>query len=165
MSSPCQADGAMFQVTANDLATYFAFDPAREPDLVRFDGVIRAAAPALTRHFHGGTPAGEAGMRMAMIGFGKFRYTIKSGKAADWPVIGLALQKNYISLYFSVSADNVPIVERYRGRLGEWRSGRNNVSFVRFADVDVQALSALVADTAAIFAADSSNPIRYRQGG
>jgi hypothetical protein len=64
---------------------------------VRLDALIRATAPTLKRYFHRGTPAGEARMRMKMIGYGKFRYAIKSGKSTQWPVIGGALQKNYIT--------------------------------------------------------------------
>lgn len=89
----------MFRVTADSLESYLDFDPARKPDLLRLHDLIRKAAPGLRRYFHKGTPAGEAGMRMKMIGYGKFRYAIKSGKTAEWPVIGVALQKNYISMY------------------------------------------------------------------
>ena len=34
-----------------------------------------------------------------MIGYGKFHYKSKSGREGDWALIGLASQKNYISVY------------------------------------------------------------------
>ena len=100
----------MFRVDVDSLEAYLDFDPRRKPDLLKLDALIRKAAPALKRHFHAGTPAGEAGMRMKMIGYGKFHYAIKSGETAPWPVIGVALQKNYISVYLAVTKDGAPIV-------------------------------------------------------
>src|SRR5262249_4831115 len=93
----------MFRVSADSLEAYLAFDPERTADLGKWHALMRKAAPALKRYFHAGMPAGEAGMRMTMIGYGQFRYTIKSGKSASWPVIGVALQKNYISVYVAVT--------------------------------------------------------------
>ena len=61
-----------------------------------------------------------------MIGYGKFRYAIKSGQSTSWPVVGVALQKNYISVYLAVTVGETPIVEAYAGKLGELRSGINN---------------------------------------
>ena len=69
----------MFRVTVGSLAAYLDFDPERKPDLVRLHALIREAAPALKRYFHKETPAGEAGMRMKMIGYGKF--AARSGDA------------------------------------------------------------------------------------
>lgn len=154
----------MFRVAADSLAAYLDFDPQRKPDLVRLHASIREAAPALKRYFHKGTPAGEVGMRMKMIGYGKFRYAIRSGKSTDWPVIGVALQKNYISVYVTVTRQGVPIVSRYAGKLGELRVGGNNFSFERFGDLKQDAVSDLFAEVAAIFEADPENPVRYMQG-
>jgi hypothetical protein len=145
----------MFKVPAESLEDYLAFDPARTGDLEALDRLIRASAPALTRYFHAGTPAGEIGMRFKMIGYGQTRYIVKSGESTVWPVIGVALQKNYISVYFAVNKAGSPIVDFYAGQLGELRSGRNNFSFERFSDLDSTALSSLVEETARIFLLES----------
>jgi hypothetical protein len=154
----------MFRVDVDSLDAYFDFDPQRKPDLVKLDGVIRKSAPTLKRHFHAGTPAGSAGMRMKMIGYGRFQYAIKSGKTSPWPVIGVALQKNYISVYMAARKNGRPLVQSYAGRLGALRSGNNNLSFESFDELNVAELSKLFADAAAIFAADPENPVRYMQG-
>lgn len=154
----------MYRVVAESLDDYLNFDSERKSDLVRLHGVMRKAAPSLKRHFHKGTPAGEAGMRMKMIGYGKFRYAIKSGSTIEWPVVGVALQKNYVSVYVALTKADAPIVRRYAGRLGELRSGNNNFSFERFDDLNMAALSSLVAEAAGIFASDPENPVRYMQG-
>jgi hypothetical protein len=154
----------MFRVTADSLEAYLAFDPDRTADLKHLHALMCKAAPALKRHFHAGTPAGEAGMRMNLIGYGQFNYAIKSGKMASWPVIGLALQKNYISVYVAVTRGGKPLVPFYAGKLGELRMGGNNFSFARFADLKAPAVASLFAEAAAIFAADRENPVRYMQG-
>ncbi len=124
---------------------------------------MRKAAPTLKRHFHQGTPAGDAGMRMKMIGYGKFRYSIKSGKTTSWPVVGVALQRNYISVYLSITKDGTPIAQSYAGRLGELRMGRNNFSFEKFENLNIKALPSLLAEAANIFESDGDNPVRYKQ--
>jgi hypothetical protein len=154
----------MFRVEADSLDSYLGFDPKRKPDLLKLDGVIRKSAPALKRHFHQGTPAGSAGMRMKMIGYGKFQYAIKSGKTTPWPVVGVALQKNYISVYMAVTKDKQPLVRRYAGKLGELRNGNNNFSFETFDELNAAELSKLFKQAASIFTADVQNPVRYMQG-
>lgn len=154
----------MFRVAADSLEAYLAFDPGRTADLEQLHAVMRKAAPALKRHFHAGTPAGEAGMRMNMIGYGEFRYAIKSGKTAAWPVIGVALQKNYISVYVAVTRGGKPLVSCYAGTLGELRAGGNNFSFAAFVDLKPPVVAALFAEAADIFRADQENPVRYMQG-
>ena len=154
----------MFRVTADSLTAYLDFDSERKPDLVKLHTLMAETTPALKRYFHRGTPAGEAGMRMKMIGYGKFRYAIKSGKTTEWPVIGVALQKNYISVFVSVTRAGVPLVPAYQGRLGELRMGGNNFSFVKFDDLKSPALAALFAEAGSIFGSDPENPVRYMQG-
>ncbi|HEV3311291.1 MAG TPA: hypothetical protein VG815_12315 [Chloroflexota bacterium] len=141
----------MFRVTADSLQAYLDFDPERRPGLVRLHKLMVESAPGLKRYFHTGSPPGEPGMRMNMIGYGKVLYEVKSGKTTDWPVIGVALQKNYISVYVSVTRAGEPLVNAYAGRLGEARVGVNNFSFVRFDDLELPALSSLLAEADSIF--------------
>ncbi len=154
----------MFRVNVDSLRAYLDFDSRRKADLLKLDGLMRKAASDLKRHFHAGAPAGEAGMRMKMIGYGKFRYAIKSGKTTSWPVIGVALQKNYISVYVTVTKDGAPLVSTYAGRLGEKRRGGNNFSFEAFDDLDPEAVSSLFAEVGRIFGTDPENPVRYMEG-
>jgi hypothetical protein len=154
----------MFRVEVDSLEAYFAFDPARKSDLERLDALIGTAAPSLERYFHKGTPAGEPGMRFKMIGYGPFHFLAKTGKEVLWPVIGVALQKNYISVYFAVTKNGAAITDSYRGRLGELRSGDNNFSFRRFSELDAAVLSDLVAEAASIFGRDQGNPVRPING-
>ena len=107
-------------------------------------------------------------MRFKMIGYGQFHYRTKSGARVAWPVIGVALQKNYISVYFAIAVDDKPVVDPYVGKLGELRSGINNFSFQSFDELEPKALAALFADAASIFEIDPykipSEPCRVREG-
>jgi hypothetical protein len=112
----------MFKVRAGSVEEYFRFDPAWEDALRELDAVIRAAAPALSRWFVPGTTPGQPGMTMTMVGYGQYRYTVKSSPApVTWPVLGIALQKNYLSFYSSAYSNGSPFSCAYAGRLGRAR--------------------------------------------
>lgn len=136
----------LFKVTAGSVEEYFRFDPNREHELRDIDALIRAAAPSLARWFVPGTPAGAPGMAMTMIGYGQFEYTVKSSTVPiRWPVLGLALQKNYISLYNSASGDDGPFACGYSGRLGRARVSKGVVTFTGRHDLNLEALAEMIA--------------------
>ncbi len=141
----------MFRVDVDSLKEYMDFDLKRKSDLQKLDQLIRRSAPGLKRYFHRGTPAGEPGMRFKMIGYGKFQYVARNGQYVDWPAVGVALQKNYISVYLSVMKDEASLIQRYSGKLGEVRLGRNNFSFRTFEDLDVRLIASLFAEAEQIF--------------
>lgn len=136
----------MFKVKAGSLEEYFRFDPAREDDLRAIDELIRAAAPSLERWFVAGTPDGQPGMNMTMIGYGQFHYTVKSSDVPIvWPILGLALQKNYISLYNSANGEGEPFTCGYAGRLGRAKvSKRGFVTFAGPNDINLQVLTEMI---------------------
>jgi hypothetical protein len=136
----------MFKVQAHSLDEYFDADLARKADLQAMDALIREMVPGLERWFYPGAPADGPGMRMTLIGYGSFQYEVTSGQRVTWPIVGLALQKNYISLYTSVVKDGAPITERHKGTLGELRAGRGNFSFVTFAQLHREGVRALLTD-------------------
>jgi hypothetical protein len=150
----------MFKVDADSLSAYLAFDPRRKPELLKLDAAIRRTAPALKRHFHRGTPAGQPGMRFNMIGYGRSSYLARNGQRVAWPALGVALQKIYISVYVSVRIDGQPIVRRHAGRLGAVRTAPSNFSFERFDDLDATTLSALLTEVGAALDAWSGPLIR-----
>ena len=134
----------MFKVQANSLEEYFDVDPARKADLLAMDALIRKTVPGLERWFYAGAEADGPGMKMSLIGYGSFQYEVKSGQRVTWPIVGLALQKNYISLYTSVVKDGAPITDRHKGSLGELRAGRGNFSFAAFGQLDQESVKALL---------------------
>jgi hypothetical protein len=136
----------MYKVEAKTIEEYFNAGEHRKSDLMAVDALIRRTVPNLKRWFYLGVQAGEAGMRMTMIGYGVTQYRVKSGKHGKWPIIGLALQKNYVSIYVAVNKNGLPIVDEYKGQLGELRTGMNNFSFVNFDQLHQETLIALLKD-------------------
>jgi hypothetical protein len=151
----------MHKVQATTLSEYFAADPARKDDLEALDALIREAAPRLERWFYAGASDGKPGMRMSLIGYGAFQYQVKSGDRVEWPILGMALQKNYLTLYTSVFKDDAPIVDQYTGKLGELRAGVNNFSFVTFGQLDPDAVTALIKDIENTVTRDPLGSVRY----
>jgi hypothetical protein len=141
----------MFKVRAGSVEEYFRFDPAWEDALRELDAVIRAAAPALSRWFVPGTTPGQPGMTMTMVGYGQYRYTVKSSPApVTWPVLGIALQKNYLSFYSSAYSNGSPFSCAYAGRLGRARvSTKGVVTFTDIGDINLQAFAEMVTAIAA----------------
>lgn len=141
----------MFRVDVESLTDYFNFDPERKIDLEQLDKLIKKSAPGLKRYFHRGTPEGEPGMRFKMIGYGRFHYLARNGKRVEWPAVGVALQRNYISVYLSITKDDAPLVQSYAGKLGEFRVGFNNFSFRRYEELNARVASTLFAEAEHFF--------------
>jgi hypothetical protein len=149
------------KVQAKTLDEYFNADPVRKSDLEALDILIRDTAPKLDRWFYTGASDGKPGMRMSLIGYGAFQYEMKSGERVVWPIVCVALQKNYMTLYTSVFKDDAPIVDQYIGRLGELKAGINNFSFVTFDQLNRDAVAALVKDIEDTIQQDPIGSLRY----
>lgn len=98
------------------------------PDLAAVDKLISEIAPGLKRQLF-------AGPSITMIGFGEMPWTGTSGGGV-WPLIGVAPQKQGISIYVAAETDGVPIATLYVDRLGKTRNGKNCIRFKRLADID-----------------------------
>jgi len=151
----------MFTVAVNSIDEYFAFDPERQSDLEQLDSLLKAKLPEFERWFYDGVHHDTGGMRMQLLGYGSFQYTNPAGKSVTWPIIGVALQKNYISVYLSVRKDGQPILDTYRGRLGEARSGRNNFSFETFNDLNTAVFESLLSDIHKLLKTQPESALQY----
>ena len=107
-----------------------------------------------------GTPRGQPGMTMTMIGYGRFQYTVRSSPVpVAWPILGLALQKNYISLYNSAHGDGPPFTSAYSGKLGRARiSAKGVVTIADLGEVDLPALAGMITAIEAGLAAGQLTP-------
>ncbi len=91
---------------------------------------IRATVPKLA-------PFIESGM----IGFGKYHYVYPSGREGDWMLIGLASQKNYISLYVCAVADGGQyLAEKYKSKLSKASIGKSCIRIKHASDIDKKVL-------------------------
>ena len=110
----------------------------RRQDIQRLHDLVREVAPEL-----------EPTMEFGMLGYGKFAYKYASGRKGEWMKIGIANNKQYISLYCCAADEKGYVAERYRERLPKANIGKSCVRFKRLSDLDEEVLRELIRDSAA----------------
>ena len=79
-----------------------------------------------------------------MLGYGKYAYKYASGRSGEWMKIGIANNKQYISLYCCAADDDGYVAEQFKERLPKANIGKSCVRFKRLADLDENALKDLI---------------------
>lgn len=111
-------------------------------DIVTLDRVIAEAMAGEERVLWEGVFWG--GSQQAIIGYGSYRYKGRSGAEGEWFKVGLAAQKNYLSLYVNAAEDGKNLAKSWAPRLGKVKAGSANLQFKRAADIDLDVLRDLV---------------------
>jgi hypothetical protein len=111
-------------------------DHQRQKDIKFLYDLIRKLAPKEKPNITSG-----------MIGFGLYPYKTKSGREGEWPIIMLASQKNYISLYACAADGKEYIAEKYKKDFPKASIGRSCVRFKHIEDVDLKKLEELIIET------------------
>lgn len=115
---------------ATTVAGYLAAVPDDRKELMRFlHAFIRKAAPSLKPHF-----------AYNMLGYGSFPYRNYKKEAITWPVVALANQKNYVSIYVCSIIDGKYVAETYKKELGKVSVGKSCIRFKKLEDVNLPAL-------------------------
>jgi Domain of unknown function (DU1801) len=112
-------------------------DDVRE-DISTLDAAIAGAMPGDERVVWEGKFWGGTDQRI--IGYGSYHYRGRSGAEGEWFVMGLAVQKSYLSLYVNAAEDGTYLSERYGNRLGKVKAKRANIQFKRASDLDLDVL-------------------------
>lgn len=132
------------QKTDTDPAAVIQAAPeALRDDYAALDGRISEVMAGLQRVAWEGTFWG--GTQQHIIGYGEYHYRGRSGSEGEWFIVGLAAQKQYLSLYVNATEDGEYLIKRYAGRLGKVKAGSANVTFRRLADVELDVLLEMVA--------------------
>lgn len=84
-----------------------------------------------------------------MIGYGSYHYKYASGREGDWAIIGLANQKNYISLYVCAVKEGKYIAEWYKKDLPKASIGKSCIRFKKIEDIDFKVLQKVLKDAEA----------------
>jgi Domain of unknown function (DU1801) len=131
---------------ARTVPEYFAqLDEPRRSDIKALHALITKTVPKLKPKIHAG-----------MIGYGSYRYKYASGREVDWPIISLASQKNYISVYVCASANGKYVAEQYKAELPKASIGKSCIRFKRLADIDLKALERVIKAGARIMSSAAS---------
>jgi len=119
---------------------YLAQVPEQRRDAMRFlHEEIRKAAPGLKPEICAG-----------MIGYGVKPYETPSGCKGVWPVIALASQKRYMSLYVCACGPDGYLAEAAKDRLGKVSVGKSCIRFTKLENLEVGAAMELVRRAVAI---------------
>lgn len=109
----------------------------RRSEIAAIDAFIRKTVPKL-KPFIG----------MGMLGYGPIHYKYASGREGDAAKVGLASNKQYISLYLCATNDKGYVAEQYKARLPKASIGKCCVRFKRFDDLDRKVVAALLKEAA-----------------
>lgn len=121
------------QINATTISDYLSqLTGKRKDDVAEIHKLIASAVPNLKPHIQCG-----------MIGYGMYHYKYASGREGDWPVIGLASQKQHISIYMCVTEKGKYLAELNWKRLGKVNCGRSCIRFKKIEDVNLKALKEL----------------------
>lgn len=127
----------------SDAATHDAYieelaEPRRS-EVRRLHELIRQTVPQL-----------EPTMDFKMLGYGKYRYRYATGREGEWMLVGVASNKQSISLYVTSADEAGYLAERYAPRLGKVSCGKSCIRFKRLDDLDLDALRELLREAAAV---------------
>lgn len=83
-------------------------------------------------------------IQAGMIGYGQYHYKYASGREGDSPIIALASQKNYISVYVCASDGSQYIAEKYKEQLPKANIGRSCIRFKKIENIDLNVLKKII---------------------
>lgn len=121
-------------VNAKNKDEYMAMLPEeRKKILTEIDKVIRTEAPELKDFFAYNMP-----------GYGAFDYVNYKKENIKWPVISMASQKNYVSVYVCAVLDGEYVAEKYKDTLGKVSVGKSCIRFKKLEDLDLDTFKKVV---------------------
>lgn len=110
-------------------------DEPRRAQIQMLHNLIRKAIPSQKPYIISG-----------MIGYGSFHYKSVSGREGDWFIIGLASQKNYISVHICTAEKKVYVAEKYKDSFPKAKVGRSCIQFKNPTDIDLEVLKKVIVE-------------------
>ncbi len=118
-------------VKATSIKEYIALlEPERRKSILFLDGFIKKTVPKLKPLF-----------AYNMLGYGTFKYINAQKKEIDWPVVSLASQKNYMSLYICSIEGGKYLAESHKDELGNVKVGKSCIQIKKIEDLDLKGLT------------------------
>ncbi|QQS39094.1 DUF1801 domain-containing protein [Candidatus Woesebacteria bacterium] len=119
---------------ATSISTYLALVPDERKEMVNtLHNFIHKAAPNLRVYF-----------AHNMLGYGSFPYTNYKKEKLNWPIIALANQKNYVSIYICAIEGGEYIAEKYKEKFGKVSVGKSCIRFRKLEDINLPALKMII---------------------
>lgn len=121
-------------VKAKTIEEYFAALPQERREPLEFlQKFIHKIAPELKPIFAYNMP-----------GYGSFKYKNYKNEIIDWPIIGIASQKNYMSLYVCAVDAGEYLAEKHKADLGKVSVGKSCIRFKKLADLNLKTLEKVI---------------------
>lgn len=134
--------------TQKSMEDYLAsLSSERADDIRTLHREIRARMPDAEVYLYEGKFWG--GSDQEIIGYGVVDYQNTSGDEVEWFLVGLAEQKNYISMYVNAVKDGKYLLRDYEKKLGRAKVGSASISFASLEQVDTHNLYKLIEKAAA----------------
>ena len=119
---------------AKTIDEYIAsIEEPRKSEIKKLDSFIRKTVPGLKPYF-----------AFNMLGYGPFHYKYASGQEGDWPIISLASQKNYISVYVCGADGKQYIAEKHKKDFPKASIGKSCIRFKKIEDIDLDTLAKVI---------------------
>lgn len=121
-------------VSATTVDGYIELLPEERREMVEYlHNFIQKSAPSLKPHF-----------AYNMLGYGSFKYKNYKKEEMDWPVISLANQKNYVSLYVCAIDNGNYVAEKHKKELGKVSVGKSCIRFKKLTDLNLEVLKKVI---------------------
>jgi uncharacterized protein YdhG (YjbR/CyaY superfamily) len=125
-------------VKAKTVKEYIAAVPDERKEIIIFlHDFIQIAAPKLKPH-----------LAYNMLGYGSFQYKNYKKEMIEWPIVALANQKNYVSVYVCAIVDGQYIAEKYKKELGKVSVGKSCIRFKKLEDINLLVLKKVIKEAA-----------------
>lgn len=122
------------KIKAKTVKEYLAAVPEERKEIFLFlHEFIQRAAPALKVH-----------LAYNMIGYGSFSCRNYKKEIIPWPVIALANQKNYLSIYICAIDNGQYIAEKYKKELGNVSVGKSCIRIKKLENINLPVLQKIV---------------------
>ena len=119
---------------ANTIEEYLLLVPDdRKKDLNFLHNFIQKAVPKLKPYYASN-----------MIGYGSFSYLDSKKQKRDWPIISLANQKNYITIYVCAIIEDKVAIEKYKKELGKLTKGLSCIRFKKSEEINLETLKIIL---------------------
>ncbi|MFA6426891.1 MAG: DUF1801 domain-containing protein [Candidatus Magasanikbacteria bacterium] len=125
-------------IKAKNVKEYLASIPEERKETILFlHDFIQKVSPKLKSHF-----------AYNMLGYGSFAYKNYKRDVIEWPIVALASQKNYMSVYVCAVEDGEYLAEKYKDKLGKVSVGKSCIRFKKLDDLHLGALKKILQKSA-----------------
>jgi len=113
-------------------------------DMAALDAIISEYLGGRERELWEGVFWG--GTEQSIIGYARIEQPRPKGPAVEWFLVGLALQKNHLSIYVNAAADGQYLTKKYAARLGKVKVGAAAITTAALDRLELDALRELLAE-------------------